>query len=84
MLDHTSSDVPAAGECGGCHGGRRSFALGVSAVQLAHDAPAGELDLEDLVATERLTARLRSSGDMAKRIPRFRLAAAHGPCRIIT
>lgn len=51
----TEHDVPAAGECGGCHGGRRSFALGVSAVQLAHEAPAGELDLEELVATERLT-----------------------------
>lgn len=52
----TGHDVPAAGECFGCHGGRRSFALGFSAIQLAHDAAAGELDLAGLVRDERLTA----------------------------
>jgi len=31
---HTDHDVPAAGECFACHGGRRSFILGYSAVQL--------------------------------------------------
>ncbi len=48
---HTEHDVPAAGECRACHGGRRSFVLGFSAVQLAGDAAAGELGLSDL--TER-------------------------------
>lgn len=45
----TDHDVPAAGECAACHGGRRSFVLGFSAVQLAHTE--GELDLAGL--TER-------------------------------
>ena len=52
----TGHDVPAAGECVACHGGRRSFALGFSAIQLAHDAPAGELDLAGLVQGGRLSA----------------------------
>jgi hypothetical protein len=52
----TSHDVPAAGECAGCHGGRTSFVLGVSAIQLGYDAPAGELDLADLGAANALTA----------------------------
>lgn len=42
-------DVPAAGECLACHGGRKSFALGFSAVQLAYAAEPGRLDLEALV-----------------------------------
>lgn len=32
----TAHDVPAAGECLACHGGRKSFVLGYSAVQLGH------------------------------------------------
>jgi len=48
--------VPAAGECFACHGGRRSFVLGVSAIQLAPAARPGELDLAGLVAQGRLTA----------------------------
>ena len=45
----TSHNVPGAGECLGCHGGRASFVLGVSAVQLSFDNPtAGEVDLADL------------------------------------
>lgn len=47
---HTDHDVPAAGECWACHGGRRSFLLGFSAIQLAPSATAGELDLDGLVA----------------------------------
>jgi hypothetical protein len=45
---HTDHDVPAAGECFACHGGRRSFILGFSAVQLAGSAAAGELNLGSL------------------------------------
>lgn len=33
----TGHDIPAAGECAGCHGGRASFVLGYSAIQLAPD-----------------------------------------------
>jgi hypothetical protein len=44
----TALDVPAAGECAACHGGRRSFVLGFSAIQLSHHDEG--LDLEELVA----------------------------------
>jgi mono/diheme cytochrome c family protein len=54
----TDHDVPAAGECAGCHGGRRSFVLGVSAIQLAHDAAAGEVALDELEATGRIRTPL--------------------------
>jgi mono/diheme cytochrome c family protein len=33
----TAHDVPDAGQCAGCHGGRASHLLGISAVQLARD-----------------------------------------------
>lgn len=52
---HTDHDVPAAGECWACHGGRRSFILGFSAVQLAASAAAGEIDLADLIEQGRLS-----------------------------
>jgi hypothetical protein len=55
----TPHDVPASGECAGCHGGRRSFVLGVSAVQLGYDSP--ELDLADLVAANALTVPASTS-----------------------
>jgi hypothetical protein len=51
----TDHDIPAAGECFACHGGRRSFVLGFSAIQLASDAPEGELDLDRLVEEGRLS-----------------------------
>src|SRR3569832_2252070 len=51
----TGHDVPAAGECIACHGGRRSFILGLSAIQLAPPARSGELDLAGLVAQGRVT-----------------------------
>ena len=35
----TKHDVPSADQCLGCHGGRRSRALGFSAIQLAKQAP---------------------------------------------
>jgi hypothetical protein len=52
---HTDHDVPAAGECLACHGGRRSFVLGFSAVQLAGVAKAGETDLGALIQQGRLS-----------------------------
>jgi len=51
----TAHDVPSAGECLACHGGRKSFALGFSAVQLAYAAPSEQLDLQDLVKAELVT-----------------------------
>jgi hypothetical protein len=43
----TPHDVPAAAECAGCHGGRKSRVLGFSAVQLAGAAPLSLDDLRD-------------------------------------
>lgn len=41
----TAHDVPAAGQCLACHGGRKSFVLGYSAVQLgAATLPGTETD----------------------------------------
>jgi hypothetical protein len=51
----TSHDVPAAAECVACHGGRRSFVLGFSAVQLAQPAAKGELDLDGLIQAGQLS-----------------------------
>lgn len=51
----TEHDVPAASECTACHGGRRSFVLGFSAVQLAAPAADGEVDLASLVRAKRLS-----------------------------
>ena len=55
-------DVPAAGECMACHGGRRGRVLGFSAIQLAEskDPPAdGEapaaIDLHELIEREQLS-----------------------------
>ena len=56
-------DVPAAGECMACHGGRKGRVLGFSAVQLAEPAdpppsagaPAA-LDLHELIAEQRLSS----------------------------
>lgn len=45
----TPHNVPASNECDGCHAGRGSHALGFSAVQLAHEAEADELNLDELV-----------------------------------
>jgi hypothetical protein len=46
-------DVPSATDCVGCHGGRRSFVLGFSAVQLAQ--PGVPLSLDALSEEELLT-----------------------------
>ena len=51
----TPHNVPAANECGACHGGRSSHVLGFSAVQLAEPSEPGALTLEELVRLELLT-----------------------------
>jgi hypothetical protein len=51
----TEHDVPSASQCTGCHGGRTSRVLGVSAVQLAYDAAASGIDLDLLAARGSLT-----------------------------
>ncbi|MBT8492288.1 MAG: hypothetical protein KJO07_04445 [Deltaproteobacteria bacterium] len=51
----TAHDVPAAGECVACHGGRSSYVLGFSAVQLAYQSDEF-LTLEDLVDRNLLSA----------------------------
>lgn len=48
----TTHNVPAANECGACHGGRRSHVLGFSAVQLAQNAEPEALSLAELVRLE--------------------------------
>jgi len=52
----TSHNVPSAAECMGCHGGRRSRLLGLSAIQLAHDDPEGMVTLDVLESRALLTA----------------------------
>jgi hypothetical protein len=51
----TAHDVPDAGQCLGCHGGRKSRALGFSAIQLSAPASQGALDIEGLIAAGRLS-----------------------------
>lgn len=51
----TPQNVPAASECAGCHGGRRSRVLGFSAVQLSYAAEAGMLGLDGLTSAGLLT-----------------------------
>jgi len=51
----TPHDIPSAGDCEGCHGGRHSHLLGVSAIQLAHAPAPGELALDELVSGGRLS-----------------------------
>jgi hypothetical protein len=51
----TPHNVPASGECQGCHGGRKSFVLGFSAIQLSVGAALGDLGLDALVAADLLS-----------------------------
>ncbi len=44
----TPHDVPASNECDACHGGRSSYVLGFSALQLAQPVDAGALNLDEL------------------------------------
>ena len=77
----TAHDVPAAGECVACHGGRKSFVLGFSALQLSYDAAPGRVDLESLIASSRLegapSAPLRVPGDETARAA---LGYVHANC----
>jgi hypothetical protein len=50
----TTHDVPGAGECEACHGGRASRVLGFSAIQLSQAEPLG---LDDLGREGRLSHR---------------------------
>jgi hypothetical protein len=45
----TRHNVPASNECDACHGGRSSYALGFSAVQLAQPTEADSLNLDELI-----------------------------------
>lgn len=75
-------DVPSAAECGGCHGGRRSYVLGFSALQLADDGL--PLPLDELVRERRLThapeRALTVPGDEAQRAALGYLHANCGHC----
>jgi hypothetical protein len=51
----TEHDVPAAGECFACHGGRASFVLGFSAIQLAGASSTSEMSLADLIEADVLS-----------------------------
>jgi hypothetical protein len=51
----TDHVVPAASECLACHGGRKSFVLGFSAIQLAAEAAPGQVALDDLIEQGLLT-----------------------------
>jgi hypothetical protein len=51
----TPHDVPASNECDACHGGRSSHALGFSALELAQEADADALSLDELVRLELVT-----------------------------
>jgi hypothetical protein len=51
----TPHDVPARADCKHCHERTQGRVLGFSALQLDVDAPAGQLDLAELVASGALT-----------------------------
>jgi hypothetical protein len=75
----TEHDVPAASQCPACHGGRESFVLGFSAIQLAHAQ--AELTLARLVEANLLS----DPPEREPRIPgsetqRAALAYLHANC----
>lgn len=80
----TAHDVPAAGECMACHGGRKGFALGFSAVQLAYDAGPHFVDLSALVerglVTKAPSTSLRVPGSESDRQALGYLHANCGHC----
>jgi len=51
----TAHDVPASSECQACHGGRKSFVLGFSAIQLSKPATPGQVDVTALAAANLLS-----------------------------
>jgi hypothetical protein len=80
----TSHNVPAAGECIGCHGGRTSFVLGASAIQLHYEGGPGEIDLTDLedlgLLSDPPTASLAVPGSVTERAALGTLHANCGHC----
>lgn len=58
------NDIPARSDCRKCHGPNRNPAvvLGIGALQMDYDAPAGNLDLAALVAADRLTTAPTAGG----------------------
>lgn len=48
-------DVPGAGECFACHGGRKGRVLGFSAIQLSAPAESGEIGITELISQGRLS-----------------------------
>jgi hypothetical protein len=59
----TPHNVPASNECDACHGGRSSYALGFSAVQLAQPTDPDALNLDELI-------RLQLVSDVPAATPR--------------
>ena len=77
----TRHDAPAAGECLACHGGRTSFLLGVSAVQLSQPAASGEVDLLELAARGLLSdAPARAPSIPGDEVERAALGYLHANC----
>jgi hypothetical protein len=80
----TAHDVPPAAVCPACHGGRKSFALGFSALQLAYDAGPQLVDLDQLRAEGLLTRAPEASptlpGDETDRAALGYLHANCGHC----
>lgn len=74
-VNGTKHNVPTAAKCRACHGGRASFVLGFSAVQLANVDPVGEgaFTLDDAIARGLLSdppadsAALRVPGEAHER-----------------
>jgi hypothetical protein len=77
-------DIPGAGECAACHGGRKSRILGFSAIQLAAPAQPGEVGLAELVDRRLVSAPpaapLTIPGDDTARAALGYLAANCGHC----
>ncbi|MES2645167.1 MAG: hypothetical protein V4850_37110 [Myxococcota bacterium] len=73
----TAHDVPAAEACGACHGGRSSFVLGFSAVQLSGAEGYG---LEDLAAEGRLSATVAAPTVPGDDLDQEALGYLHANC----
>jgi hypothetical protein len=77
----TEHDVPDAGQCIGCHGGRQSRILGFSAIQLSAPAEPGALDLEGLINSGRLSHPPDASfGVPGDELDRAALGYLHANC----
>jgi hypothetical protein len=81
-------DVPAAGECTACHGGRKGRVLGFSAIQLASaaepapnaDGPAA-IDLAGLISEQRLSEPPREPIELpGNPVERAALGYLHANC----